>query len=105
MLSTCTATSVGGVDQPTAPVAAPVTTVVSTTVVSPTVAAPAGPGVCVDLNSATVEQLDTIVHIGSARAAEIVRLRPFSSVDDLVRVSGIGAARLRDIVAQGRVCP
>jgi hypothetical protein len=69
------------------------------------VSAPAPSGPCVDLNSATVDELDAIVHIGPARAAEIVRLRPFSSVDDMVRISGIGDARLRDIVAQGLVCP
>jgi len=100
MLATCT-TSSGAADATSAPVPAPVTTVVATTVVS----APAPSGPCVDLNSATVDQLDDIVHIGPARAADIVRLRPFSSVDDLVRVPGISSARLRDIVAQGLVCP
>jgi competence protein ComEC len=33
-----------------------------------------------------------------------LRLRPFSSVDDMVRISGIGSARLRDIKGQGLAC-
>ena len=45
-----------------------------------------------------------IVHIGPARAAQIVSLRPFSSVDDLIRVKGIGPQRLADIKAQGIAC-
>jgi len=59
---------------------------------------------CVDVNTATLEALDTIIHIGPSRAAAIVSLRPFASVDDLVRVSGIGASRLADIVDQGIAC-
>lgn len=52
----------------------------------------------VDLNSATVEQLDSLPGIGPATAAAIVddrdRNGPFSSVDDLERVPGIGPAKL-----------
>jgi len=59
---------------------------------------------CVDVNTATLEALDTIIHIGPSRAAAIVSLRPFASVDDLVRVAGIGASRLADIVDQGIAC-
>ena len=35
------------------------------------------------------------------RARQIVRLRPFRSVDDLTRVDGIGPSRLSDIKDQG----
>lgn len=55
----------------------------------------------VNINTATVEELQEIVHIGQARAEEIIRLRPFSSLDDLSRVTGIGPSRLTDIKAQG----
>ncbi|AFG37438.1 MBL fold metallo-hydrolase [Spirochaeta africana] len=55
----------------------------------------------VNINTATVEELQQIVHIGEARAEEIMRLRPFSSVSQLSRVSGIGAGRLQDIIDQG----
>jgi DNA uptake protein ComE-like DNA-binding protein len=62
---------------------------------------------CVDLNTASLEQLDRIIHIGPARAAQIVTLRRqrrFESVDQIVRVRGIASARLRDIKAQGLAC-
>jgi DNA uptake protein ComE-like DNA-binding protein len=62
---------------------------------------------CIDLNTASAGTLRAIVHIGEVRAQEIVRLRriqPFGSVQDLMRVSGIGSARLRDIVAEGKAC-
>ena len=62
---------------------------------------------CVDLNTATFETLQQIIHVGPVRARSIIQLRnvtPFRSVQDITRVSGIAAARLRDIVAQGRAC-
>jgi competence protein ComEC len=58
----------------------------------------------VDINTASPSELERIIHIGPARAADIVRLRPFHSVDDLVRVSGIAAVRLQDIKNQGIAC-
>ena len=78
-------------------------------VVEPTPAAPASAGVgCregqIDVNSASREELDRIMHIGGERAGQILRLRPFSSVDDLIRVRGIGPVRLSDIKAQGLAC-
>jgi competence protein ComEA len=58
-----------------------------------------------DLNAATVEQLETLPGIGPTLAAAIVDERerngPFRSVDDLERVRGIGTGRLdalRDLV-------
>ncbi|GEM_PF-6006124 len=59
---------------------------------------------CVDINSASVEELQRIVHIGPGRAEEVVALRPFSSLEELQKVSGIGPARLGDIIEQGLVC-
>ena len=50
-------------------------------------------GICedgqIDINSASLEELDEITWIGLPRAQAIVDTRPFDSVDDLVRVSGI----------------
>lgn len=66
-----------------------------------------GQQACVDINRAPAEQLRRIIHVDQARSAEIIRLRqarPFRSVDELTRVSGIGAARVRDIKAQGLAC-
>ena len=58
----------------------------------------------IDINTASKEELDRIINIGPVRAAEIIQLRPFSSVDDLIRVRGIGPQRLDDIKAQGLAC-
>ena len=62
----------------------------------------------VDLNAATAEQLDTLPGVGPATAAAIIAHRsesgPFTSVDELLDVRGIGAARLesiRDLVTVG----
>ena len=57
---------------------------------------PASP---LDLNSATVEELDALPGVGRARAAAIVQYRtehgPFNKVEELTRVSGFGPAALR----------
>ena len=58
----------------------------------------------VDLNSASAEQLAELPGIGPAKAGAIIEARkerPFTSVDDLERVKGIGPhliADLRDLV-------
>jgi competence protein ComEA len=71
-------------------------------------AASAGPvpGAPVDVNTATAEQLDTLPGVGPATAAAIIAHReqhgPFSSVDQLLDVRGIGDAKLeqlRDLVS------
>ena len=59
---------------------------------------------CIDINTAPLELLQAIVHIGPERASEIERLRPFTSIDGLRRVSGIGPARLGDIRDEGLAC-
>ena len=62
---------------------------------------------CIDINTAGFEQLQRIIHIGPERAGQILQLREqrrFETVDELVRVRGIAAARLRDIKAQGLAC-
>jgi len=63
------------------------------------------PGDLVDLNAATVEELDTLPGIGPVTAAAIIAWRDangrFTSVDQLGDVDGIGPARLeklRDLV-------
>lgn len=72
---------------------------------SPPAQGTSAPGAVVDLNSATVEQLDTLPGIGPVTASAIVAWRdangPFSSVEQLGDVDGIGPARLeklRDLV-------
>ena len=59
------------------------------------------PGASVDLNTATVEQLDALPGIGPVTAAAIVAWRDangrFTSVDQLGDVDGIGPARLEKL--------
>jgi competence protein ComEA len=64
------------------------------------------PGAPVDLNTATAEQLETLPGVGPATAAAIIAHReqhgPFTSVDQLLDVRGIGEAKLeqlRDLVS------
>ena len=42
--------------------------------------------------------------IGPARAEEIITLRPFSSIDDMIRITGIAEKTLDQIKAQGLAC-
>lgn len=65
-------------------------------------------GGLVDLNTATVAELDALPGIGPSTAEKIVNDRetngPFASPEDLMRVSGIGAAKfeaLKDLVTCG----
>ena len=53
---------------------------------------PAEGSLRVNINTATQEELETVPGIGPARATQIIAGRPYSSVDDLVRLNGIGPA-------------
>lgn len=56
----------------------------------------------VSLNSATLAELETLPGVGPATAGLIIDNRPYSRVDDLLRVPGIGPKkleRLRTLVA------
>src|SRR5215207_10675669 len=67
----------------------------------PTPGKASAPGGLVDLNAATVEELDTLPGIGPVTAAAIVAWRDangrFTSVDQLGDVDGIGPARLEKL--------
>lgn len=58
----------------------------------------------VDINTATLAQLDTLTGIGPAYAQRIIDNRPYSSVNDLDRVKGIGPKTLQKIIDQGLAC-
>ncbi len=90
---TALGSSVGG-GEPRAPAAGP----------TPTSGKASGP---LDLNTATVEQLDALPGVGPVTAAAIVAWRDangkFASVDQLGEVDGIGTARLEKLRALVRV--
>jgi competence protein ComEA len=62
-----------------------------------------GPAVPVDLNTATVEQLDALPGVGPVLAQRILDWRQahggFRSIDDLQQVPGIGARKFSDLKA------
>lgn len=59
---------------------------------------------CLDINTASDEELQEITHIGPTLADSVIKLRPFRSVDELTNVKGIGPGRLHDIKSQGLAC-
>ncbi|QOY35733.2 MBL fold metallo-hydrolase [Anaerobacillus isosaccharinicus] len=61
-------------------------------------------GTCIDVNTASLQELQRITHVGEERARQLVELRPFHNIDELTRINGIGAGRLKDIKAEGLAC-
>lgn len=51
----------------------------------------------VNLNTATLAELEALPEIGPVRARAVIEARPFKSVDDLKRVKGIKDIRLEDL--------
>lgn len=58
----------------------------------------------VDLNNANLEELDKLIGIGPKYAQAIIDNRPYASVDDLLKVKGIGEKTLQEIKTQGLAC-
>jgi len=58
----------------------------------------------VDINTASLAQLETLTGIGPVKAQAIIDARPYSSLDDLDRAKGIGASTLQKIKTQGLAC-
>jgi|GEM_PF-2508798 len=54
-------------------------------------------GGCISINNASSEQLQTLTGVGPATATKIIEGRPYSSINDLLKVSGIGNATLEKI--------
>ena len=51
-----------------------------------------------------MEELDALSGIGLVKAQAIIDTRPFSSIDDLINVNGIGEVTLNNIKLQGLAC-
>ena len=72
-----------------------------------TAASTAAPGQPLDLNTASLEQLDTLPRVGPATAQQILDHREqhggFGNVEELGQVPGIGEKRLADLKEQVRV--
>ncbi|KKP32698.1 MAG: hypothetical protein UR22_C0008G0037 [Parcubacteria group bacterium GW2011_GWC2_32_10] len=58
----------------------------------------------ININIATLEQLDQITSVGKVTAQKIIDSRPFLSLNDLLKVKGIGEATLQKIKDQGLAC-
>lgn len=53
---------------------------------------------CVNINTATLEQLDSLTGVGPSTAQKIIDGRPYSKPEDLLNVSGIGQSTLDKIL-------
>ena len=45
---------------------------------------------CININTATKDQLTTLDGVGESTAQKIIDARPFSTIEDILNVSGIG---------------
>ncbi|WP_026672098.1 MBL fold metallo-hydrolase [Alkalihalobacterium bogoriense] len=59
---------------------------------------------CINLNQASLTEIEQIIHIGENRAADVIALRPIKSLDELTTINGIGPARLADIIEENKAC-
>ncbi|MBT2581435.1 MBL fold metallo-hydrolase [Planococcus sp. ISL-109] len=59
---------------------------------------------CIDINKASSAELAELTGIGEALAEVIIKERPFETLDDLTRVSGIGQGKLDGLKEQGLAC-
>ena len=62
-----------------------------------------GPGQ-IDINQASLIELQELTGIGAVYAQRIIEARPFSSIDELTKVKGIGEKTLAKIESQGKAC-
>jgi competence protein ComEA len=79
------------------PTAAPTVALALPQRVDPAVAVGNAAGALVNINTATLEELDTLPGVGPKTAQLIADGRPYATVDDLLRVKGIGPATLAKI--------
>jgi competence ComEA-like helix-hairpin-helix protein len=58
----------------------------------------------IDINSASLEELQKIMGIGDSYAKQIISLRPFENLNELVKVKGIAEKRLEKIKEENLAC-
>lgn len=58
----------------------------------------------IDINTASLEELDEIVWVGLKTAQKIIDARPYETLDDLIKVNGIGDFKLVNITEQNLAC-
>jgi len=58
----------------------------------------------IDINIASIEELDELYGIGPVKSQAIIDSRSFDSIDDLIKVKGIGEVTLEKIKEQGLAC-
>ncbi len=59
----------------------------------------ASPAAVLSLNRASLEVLQTLPGVGPVMAGRIIAARPFKSVDDLLKVEGIGRVTLETLAS------
>ncbi len=52
---------------------------------------------CISINDASAAELQELPGVGEKRAADIIQNRPFSTIDDITNVAGIGEATLKNL--------
>jgi len=55
----------------------------------------------INVNTASSELLEKIIHIGPKRALKIIEKRPYKDLHELSNVSGLGKKRTDDIINEG----
>ena len=58
----------------------------------------------IDINIASKTELENLYGIGPVKSEEIIKSRPFDSIEDLIKVKGIGEITLNKIKEQGLAC-
>lgn len=62
-----------------------------------TTGAPSSAGGLININTASATELETLPGIGPSKAAAIIANRPYTTIDDLERVPGIGARTIEQL--------
>jgi len=57
----------------------------------------------ININRATLEELQKIKHIGPKRAQKIINRRPYRDIYELSNVLGLGGKRMKDILDQNLI--